>query len=104
MSESTQGDLARLFTPPATPLSSVLSDLPETPKARQSEIFYVQPPVLASAEKSQYKTMPAQFVASVEFDAPDVDKVIGEYREGTQLYYFARFQDGIAHKVNNICT
>jgi chromodomain-helicase-DNA-binding protein 4 len=103
MSEGPSDDLARLFTPPGTPLSSVLSDVPSPvpPKARQTETFFIEPPVLGSAEKTQYKTLPTQFVASgVEFDAPDVDQVIGEYREGIDVYYFARFQDGIAHKVS----
>jgi len=104
MSEGPLDDLARLFTPPGTPLSSALSEVPSTPAfpptARQTETFFIELPVLGAAEKSQYKTLPTQFVASgVEFDAPDVDQVIGEYREGTDLYYFARFQDGIAHKV-----
>jgi hypothetical protein len=101
MSEGASDDLIRLFTPPT---SSALSEVPKTPspppKARQTETFYIEPPVLSSDEKSHYRTLPEQFVASgVEFSAPDVDKVIGEYREGTHLYYFARFQDGIAHKV-----
>jgi chromodomain-helicase-DNA-binding protein 4 len=109
MSEGPSDDLARLFTPPGTPPSSALSDVPSMaaspmpPKARQTKTFFIEPPVLGSAEKSQYKTLPTQFVASgVEFDAPDVDQVIGEYREGTDLYYFARFQDGIAHKVRDL--
>ncbi|KAJ2932680.1 hypothetical protein H1R20_g4415, partial [Candolleomyces eurysporus] len=28
----------------------------------------------------------------------DVDEVIGEYKEGHNLYYFARYREGIAHK------
>jgi chromodomain-helicase-DNA-binding protein 4 len=108
MSDAAEDDLSRLFTPPRTPTaaSSPLSELPHTPspppdpKARQTEIFYIEPPVLNSDEKSKYKTLPPQFVTSgFIFDAPDVDQVIGEYRDGSDLYYFARFQDGIAHKV-----
>jgi hypothetical protein len=111
MSEGPSDDLAQLFTPPpGTPQSSALSNhVPSTTgspvplKARQTETFFIEPPVLDSAEKSQYKMLPHQFVTSgVEFSAPDVDQVIGEYREGTDLYYFARFQDGIAHKVYDL--
>lgn len=31
--------------------------------------------------------------------APEVDEVIGEYYDGVNLYYFARFMGGIAYKV-----
>lgn len=72
-------------------------------EARQT--FWVEPPNLNEIEKKQYKTLPPEFVASgVEFDAPNVDKIIGEYRDGRVLFYFARFQDGIAHKVRSIST
>jgi chromodomain-helicase-DNA-binding protein 4 len=102
MSEGGSDDLARLFTPPRTPTSSALSEVPKTPsplpKARQREIFYVEPPILSAVEKSQYKHLPPQFLIS-GVESPDIDQVIGQYREGTDLYYFARFKDGIAHKV-----
>jgi chromodomain-helicase-DNA-binding protein 4 len=106
MSEGPSDDLALLFTPPRTPVSSALSEIPPTPrsessvapKARQTITFYIEPPVLSLVEKSQYRTLPVQFVLS-GVESPDVDSIIGEYREGTDLYYFARFQDGIAHKV-----
>lgn len=107
MSAAADDDISRLFTPPRTPnaTSSLLSEPPQTPsllvspKARQLEL-YIEPPVLSSDEKNKYKNLPAEFVLSgFQFDAPDIDQVIGEYREGTDLYYFARFKDGIAHKV-----
>jgi chromodomain-helicase-DNA-binding protein 4 len=55
---------------------------------------------LSSPEKKEYKSIPEEFVASgVQFDAPDVDQIIGEHRDGNVLYFYARFQDGIAHRV-----
>lgn len=34
-----------------------------------------------------------------EFDDDEIDSVVGEYREGRQLYYFVKYSDGIAYKV-----
>jgi chromodomain-helicase-DNA-binding protein 4 len=107
---SAEDDISRLFTPPRTPTaaSSPLSERPQTPSSpappptRQVETFYIEPPILGSEEKSKYKTLPPEHVTSgFVFDAPDVDQVIGEYLDGADLYYFARFQDGIAHKVRD---
>lgn len=33
-----------------------------------------------------------------EFDDDEIDSVVGEYREGRQLYYFVKYSDGIAYK------
>lgn len=74
------------------PIDESLQQTPQT--------FWVDPPMLDAEAKSKYKTIPEEFIASgVEFDAPNVDQIIGEYRDENGLYYYARFQTGIAYKV-----
>ncbi|KAF9015550.1 SNF2 family N-terminal domain-containing protein [Cyathus striatus] len=58
--------------------------------------FFISPPFLSAAQKKQYKPLPESSLAP-EVDIP-IDEVIGEHKENRQLYYFARFDGGIAHK------
>jgi hypothetical protein len=62
---------------------------------RQS--FFVEVPYLSDAQKSDYRPS-SETLLNPEMDI-DVDEVIGEYKEGHSLYYFARYREGIAHKV-----
>ena len=85
---------ALLFPP--SPLTS-LSSLPLT-KTVPSRQFFIEIPSLLSVDKELYKG--GELIDEyVDFEAKDLDKVIGEYQKGTQSYYYARFRDGIAHKV-----
>ena len=58
---------------------------------------FVLPPRLPAAQKRQYKP-PNETSLRPESEA-DVNKVIGEYSESGVLYYFARYDGGIAHRV-----
>lgn len=58
---------------------------------------FVQPPTLPSAQKKQYKS-PNETSLRAESET-HVNEVIGEYREGNVLYYYARYDGGIAHRV-----
>ena len=60
--------------------------------------FFIVPPTLPPSQKEQYKPV-AETSLKTEF-YPIVDEVIGKYREGNNLYYFARYHGGIAHKVS----
>lgn len=60
--------------------------------------FFIVPPTLPPSQKEQYKPV-TETSLKTEF-YPIVDEVIGEYREGNNLYYFARYHGGIAHKVS----
>ena len=83
-----------LFTPPpqnASPTSSLESS------SSHPRDFFVEPPVLTSAQKNTYKT--ALDTSLKPQNQLKVDEVIGEYSVGGILYYFARYQGGIAHKV-----
>lgn len=101
-------DASMLFTPTKSsdltlsdsdpPAAS--SPVPLSIKPRLSPQFFITPPVLPAAQKEQYKAaLETKLTSNVEFDARELDKIIGEYREGPNLYYFARFKDGVAHKV-----
>lgn len=103
MSEPDSDPLQQLFSP-AKPTASARAErsdpVNESPPVQARQNFWIDPPVLDAEAKSKYKTIPEEFIASgVEFDSPNVDQIIGEYSDESGLYYFARFQDGIAHKV-----
>lgn len=68
------------------------------PGPTRTNKVYVAPPRLPLAQKQQYK--PANEI-SFPFDLETrSDEIIGEYTEGKKLYYFARHDGGIAHKVS----
>jgi chromodomain-helicase-DNA-binding protein 4 len=52
---------------------------------------------LPTAQKKQYKPPNETFLRAES--ETHVNEVIGEYREGDLLYYFARYDGGIAHRV-----
>jgi hypothetical protein len=72
-----------------------LRKLPKSSVLARTHQFYVAPPRLPLAQKQQYK--PAN-EGSFGLDTR-VDEIIGEYTEGNKVYYFARQDGGIAHKV-----
>lgn len=83
---------------PATP-SPAPESVSDAAPSRSSRI-YIVPPSLLSSEKRQYKSMSEYPSPSgPDYDPEDLEKVIGEHREGTDLYYYARFTDGIARRV-----
>lgn len=94
-------DPARLFTPepanPPPPSSSPDFAPPKLVSSPQTRNFYIDPPSLPSDTKKQYKSLPESSLTS-EVEIP-VDEVVGEYKEGNNLYYFARCGSGSAHKV-----
>lgn len=69
---------------------------PHTPLPTRKRAF-VEAPHLATAQKQQYKSVDETFPRETR-----VDEVIGEYRDGTTLYYFARYAGGIAYKVGRV--
>lgn len=88
------------FSPATSAEAERSSPIDESLQVQARQTFWVDPPVIDAEAKSKYKTIPEEFIASgVEFDAPNVDQIIGEYRDESGLYYFARFQNGIAYKV-----
>jgi len=58
---------------------------------------FVLPPSLPAAQKKQYK--PVNETSLWAEREPRVDEIIGEYREGNILYYYARYDGGIARRV-----
>lgn len=99
-------DPALLFTPESPALSEI-SDISRSPfprESRPSRGFYISIPSLPHSEKEKYNGLSESTLTNdVGFDFGDVDQVIGEYMEKDTLYYFARFQDGITHKVRVLC-
>ncbi|KAF5323433.1 hypothetical protein D9611_005738 [Ephemerocybe angulata] len=78
-----------------SPLSS-LADSPRHSTLATRNNCYIELTPLPESRKKQYRPF-AEVMLSFESDEK-VDEVIGEYRDGGNLYYFARWRDGIAHK------
>jgi chromodomain-helicase-DNA-binding protein 4 len=58
---------------------------------------FVLPPRLPAAQKIKYK--PTNETSLRAEGVTRVNEVIGEYLESNVLYYYARYDDGIAHRV-----
>ncbi|GLB35984.1 putative class II histone deacetylase complex subunits 2 and 3 [Lyophyllum shimeji] len=97
--EEPSSDPALLFSPERSlgPTRAQSSPLTETVNAAlPRRAFFISPPTIPLAQKKLYQAAKDTFLKdNVEIK---VDEVIGEYREGNILYYFARYQGGIAHK------
>jgi hypothetical protein len=70
--------------------------MPLVPNGRARKLV-VSLPRISSERKLLYKPLNKSSLGA-DFEAR-VDEVIGEYREGSILYYFARYDGGIARKV-----
>lgn len=71
---------------------------PKSPGPARTNKVYVVPPRLTSAQKLRYKP-PNEISFAFNLETR-FDEIIGEYTEGKKLYYFARHDGGIAHKVS----
>ncbi|KAF7320271.1 SNF2 family DNA-dependent ATPase [Mycena kentingensis (nom. inval.)] len=70
---------------------------PERPKTRGRQVLdFVEAQTLSPTTRSSYQE--ARQATVLRNTPPSVDEIIGEYTEGTQMYYFARQNQGIAHK------
>jgi hypothetical protein len=69
------------------------------PKTRPKASFVIELPVLSESQRRQYKPVPDEFKDGVAFDRDDIDTVVGEYHDDTDLSYFVRFKDGLAYRV-----
>jgi hypothetical protein len=78
--------------------SRLILKLPKSPGPARTNKVYVAPPRLHPAQKQQYK--PANEISFALNLETRFDEIIGEYTEGQKLYYFARHDGGIAHKVS----
>jgi hypothetical protein len=99
---------------PLSPLTVQSSIAPESPSAGDVSIApearravpYVELPHLATEERVKYEAvsnrdLPQDF----DFGLPLSDRVIiGEYRDGTILWYYVENADGIAHRVSVLLT
>lgn len=98
---------------PLSPVPQSLSDRPASPSAqaplqdpvnqpatKRTKFSYVLVPQLSQGTKENYKAT-EEVGLKMEMEIK-LDEVIGEYREGNTDYYFARYEDGIAHKVSAI--
>lgn len=66
----------------------------------RSRDLFVLLPRLPAAQKKLYKPPnETSLGAEIEIGVTTVNEVIGEYREGDVLYYYARYDGGIAHRV-----
>ncbi|KZT02402.1 uncharacterized protein LAESUDRAFT_661821 [Laetiporus sulphureus 93-53] len=80
----------------APPSSRVSQEVDEV-AVRQP--FYVEVPLLPTEVKKQYSTDVLERLSALEDEVEnELVSVVGEYEENGQLYYFAKYPDGIAHK------
>uniref|UniRef100_A0A8H7YAC3 Chromatin remodeling factor mit1 n=1 Tax=Psilocybe cubensis TaxID=181762 RepID=A0A8H7YAC3_PSICU len=76
--------------------SKLVLKMPSTPTAPRTGRVFVSAPRLPSAQKRQYKrTSETSLILGT---SRRVDEVIGEYTIGGELYYYARYDGGIAYK------
>lgn len=103
-------DIEEIDKPPSPPLNSrrsnpprVILKLPKTPPpvrtstSEPRKLVEVKPPRLSSSQLKQYK--PANESSLNKDPITRVDQIIGEHEQGGHLYYFARYDGGIARKV-----
>lgn len=100
-------DAAMLFTPEKS--LELISSSPTPPQPppqaseasiRKHQAFFISPPSIPTAQKKLYK-MATETSLKSQVEAK-VDEIIGEYLESNELYYFARYDGGIAHKVCDV--
>lgn len=62
---------------------------------------YVAPPHLTPSQKALYKSLNDQAIVldSDSDEEGEVEAIVGEYREGDTLFYYARRANGICHRV-----
>ncbi|KAG2755489.1 hypothetical protein P692DRAFT_20793136 [Suillus brevipes Sb2] len=85
--------------PPTTSDSVASTNISMAPKTRPKASFVIELPVLSESQRRQYKPVPDEFKDGVAFDRDDIDTVVGEYHDDTDLSYFVRFKDGLAYRL-----
>lgn len=73
----------------------------KTPTKLPKATFYVSAPALESAEKKKYVLRNDDHLPAL-VPIGHLDEVIGECRTDDGLLYFARYQEGIAHKARRV--
>lgn len=65
-------------------------------------IPYIEPPSLAPAERAKHEAvLDRDLPQDFDYDLPLSDHVIiGEFRDGTTLWYYVENADGVAHRVS----
>lgn len=72
----------------------------DVPQPTPRRVAYIEVPQLAEAEKSVYKSILGS--AGARKSAPVVDEIVGELAdENGVLWYYARFQSGLSHRVRS---
>ena len=67
----------------------------------EQQPFYVEVPYLSSKEKALYGPVPDILIESEdELDYVDMRKIVGEYKEGGILYYYAKPSSGLIRRVS----
>ena len=99
---STASSLTPLVTPPPetenVTTTSSSREVTAPAAQRPPATFFVDPPQLSAAEKQSYLQRTDELLPlEVEVD-DSIDEVIGEYSADNELFYFARYQGGLAHK------
>lgn len=77
---------------------------PENDEEPARQPFYIDVPLLPAEAKEQYSADVLGRLHTLEEEADEnrIISVIGEYEENGRLYYFAKYADGIAHRVRRL--
>ncbi|KAH9942923.1 SNF2 family N-terminal domain-containing protein [Amylocystis lapponica] len=86
--------------PPDLPVASSLPpDSPAFYDAPASQPFYINVPALSEKERALYPSIDDLSVeAGEDFDDTELECIVYDITDGNELYYYARFTDGISYK------
>ena len=84
-----------------TPATPSVGEVPIT-RNPHSAVPYIEPPPLALAERVKHEAvLDRDLPQDFDYDLPLSDRVvIGEYRDGTTLWYYVENADGVAYRVS----
>ena len=96
-SEYPQASIESTLTPAPSSVGGIsIAKNPRRP------IPYIEPPLLAPTERAKHEAvLDRDLPQDFDYDLPLSDHVvIGEYRDGTTLWYYVENADGVAHRVS----
>jgi len=79
---------------------SSVTPLPVITDSSNISYLFVELSTLTSAKRQKYKPLANRALGSdEEYSILAPETVVGEYRQGSTLWYYARSEDGVVYKV-----
>ena len=77
-----------------------MTPVPVTTDSSNVSYPFVELSTLTSAKRQEYKPLADRALGSdEEYNILAPETVVGEYRQGSTLWYYARSEDGVVYKV-----